>query len=137
VLDPDFAGQVEEEQRTNPRYQWLGPLAHEAAINLLSRSHVLVLTSHLEGGANVVSEAIAVGTPVISSLIPGSVGILGADYSGYFPVGDSVALREKLLRAESGDGFYRELQQSVARLQPLVSVARERESWEALLKELS
>ena len=137
VLDPDFAAQVEEEQRTNPRYQWLGPLAHEAAINLLSRSHVLVLTSHLEGGANVVSEAIAVGTPVISSLIPGSVGILGADYSGYFPVGDSVALREKLLRAESGDGFYRELQQSVARLQPLVSVARERESWEALLKELS
>ena len=137
VLDPDFAGQVEEEQRTNPRYQWLGPLAHDAAIDLLSRSQMLVLTSHLEGGANVVSEAIAVGTPVISSLIPGSVGILGADYPGYFPAGHSVALREQLLRAESGGGFYRELQQSVARLQPLVSAARERESWENLLNELS
>ena len=137
ALDPDFAAQVEEEQRTNPRYQWMGPLAHEAAIDLLSRSHMLVLTSHLEGGANVLSEAIAVGTPVISSLIPGSVGILGADYPGYFPVGDSVALREQLLRAESGDGFYQDLQQRVAALQPLVSVARERESWESLLTELS
>ena len=137
VLDADFAGQVEEEQRANARYHWLGPLAHEAAIDLLSRSHVLALTSHLEGGANVVSEAIAVGTPVISSLIPGSVGIFGADYRGYFPVGDSSALRELLLRAESGDGFYRELQQSVARLQPLVSAARERAAWETLLAELT
>ncbi|HKW62620.1 MAG TPA: selenoneine biosynthesis selenosugar synthase SenB [Candidatus Acidoferrum sp.] len=136
VLDADFGAQVEAEQRTNPRYEWLGPLAHDAAIDLLSRSHVLVLTSQLEGGANVVSEAIAVGTPVISSLIPGSVGILGADYPGYFRVGDSAALRELLLRAESGNGFYRELQQRVAKLQPLVSVSRERESWEALLTEL-
>jgi putative glycosyltransferase (TIGR04348 family) len=137
VLDPDFAAQVEEEQRTNPRYQWLGPLAREAAIDLLSRSHLLVLTSHLEGGANVVSEAIAASVPVVSSLIPGSVGILGTDYPGYFPVGDTVALREQLLRAESDGAFYRELQQAVAKLQPLVSVARERESWETLLTELS
>ena len=137
VLDADFGGQVEAEQHANPRYRWLGPLAHQAAIDLVSRSHVLVLTSHLEGGANVVSEAIAVRTPVISSLIPGSVGILGADYPGYFPVGDDAALREQLLRAESGDGFYGTLQQAVAKLVPLVSVARERDSWESLLKELS
>ena len=137
VLDPDFAGQVEEEQRTNPRYQWLGPLAHDAAIDLLFSSQLLVLTSQLEGGANVVSEAIAVSVPVVSSRIPGSLGILGTDYPGYFPVGDTVALREQLLRAESDGAFYRELQQAVARLQPLVSVARERESWETLLTELS
>lgn len=136
VLDADFAGQVEAEQRANPRYQWLGPLPHEAAIDLLSRSHLLVLTSRLEGGANAVSEAIAVVTPVISSHIPGSVGILGEDYPGYFPVGDTAALREQLLRAESDAAFYQQLQQAVAKLQPLVSVARERESWEALLKEL-
>lgn len=136
VLDPDFAAQVEAEQRANSRYQWLGPLSHGAAIELLLRSHLLVLTSHLEGGANVVSEAIAVGTPVISSLIPGSVGILGADYPGYFPVGDGAALRDQLLRAESCDGFYRDLQQRVAKLQPLVSVARERNAWASLLKEL-
>lgn len=137
ALDPEFAGQVEEEQRANPRYQWLGPVSHDAAIDLLSRSHVLVLTSRMEGGANVVSEAIAAGTPVISSRIPGSMGILGSDYPGYFPVGDSAALRGLLLRAESDRAFYQDLQQRVARLRPLVSAVRERESWAALLKELS
>jgi putative glycosyltransferase (TIGR04348 family) len=136
VLDPEFEGQVEREQRTNPRYRWLGPLSHEKAVDLLARSHVLALTSHLEGGANVVSEAIAVSTPVISSLIPGSVGILGKEYPGYFPVGDSVALREQLQKAESNDAFYRDLQDRVARLRPLVSADREREAWSALLTEL-
>jgi putative glycosyltransferase (TIGR04348 family) len=137
VLDPDFGRQVEAEQRTNPRYQWLGPLSHENAMDLLARSHMLVLTSQLEGGANVISEAIAVSVPVISSLIPGSVGILGSDYPGYFPVGDSAAVREQLLRAESDDGFYRDLQQWVAKLHPLVSASREREAWGALLSELT
>ena len=136
VLDADFDRQVEAEQRTNPRYQWLGPLSHENAMDLLARSHMLVLTSQLEGGANVISEAIAISVPVISSLIPGSVGILGSDYPGYFPVGDNAALRKQLLRAESDDGFYRDLQQWVARLHPLVSASRERETWGALLSEL-
>ena len=137
MLDPDFAGQVEAEQRTNPRYHWLGPLAHEDAVDLLARSHVLVLTSHSEGGANVISEAIALSVPIISSHIPGSVGMLGTDYPGYFPVCDTAALRVLLQRAESDKGFYRDLQQWVARLQPLVSEGRERESWAALLTELS
>ena len=105
-------------------------------MDLLARSHMLVLTSRLEGGANVISEAIAATVPVISSLIPGSVGILGTDYPGYFPVGDSAALREQLQRAESDDGFYRDLQQWVGRLHPLVSPAHERETWESLLTEL-
>jgi putative glycosyltransferase (TIGR04348 family) len=137
MLDPDFAAQVEAEQRTNPRYEWLGPLGHEDAVDLLARSHMLVLTSCLEGGANVISEAIGIAVPVISSHIPGSVGILGTDYPGYFPVGDTAALRKLLQRAESDDGFYGDLQRWVGRLQPLVCAARERESWAALLTELS
>ena len=136
ILDPDFGKQVEAEQRTNPRYRWLGPLTHEQAVDLLARSHLLALTSQLEGGANVVSEAITVRTPIISSRIPGSLGILGKDYTGYFPVGDTAALREQLARAESDDGFYRDLEQRVAGLHSLVSAARERESWQALLREL-
>jgi putative glycosyltransferase (TIGR04348 family) len=135
-LDPEFETRVEAEQRSNLRYRWLGSLTHEKAVDLLARSHVLALTSHLEGGANVVSEAIAVDTPVISSLIPGSVGILGKEYPGYFRVGDSAALREQLQKAESNDGFYRDLQDQVARLRLLVSADREREAWSALLTEL-
>ena len=137
VLDPKFQEQVEAEKRTNPRYRWLGPLAHEKARNLLARSHLLVLTSLLEGGANVVSEAIAVNVPVISSRIPGSLGILGKGYPGYFPAGDTAALRELLRRAESDEKFYRNMQQRVAALRPLVSAARERQAWQALLIELT
>lgn len=136
VLDADFGSQVEAEQRTNPRYRWLGPLTHEQAVDLLARSQLLALTSELEGGANVVSEAITVRTPIISSRIPGSVGILGKDYKGYFPVGDSRALEEQLQRAESDDRFYRDLQQRIAGLHALVSADRERETWQALLREL-
>ncbi len=136
VLDASFTAQVEAQQHANPRYHWLGPLAHQDALNLLAGSHLLVLTSRLEGGANVVSEAIAASVPVISSHIPGSVGILGNDYPGYFPVGDTAALRQGLQRAETDAEFYRVLQQWVSRLQPLVSPAREREAWRALLNEL-
>ena len=136
MLDPDFATQVEAEQRSNPRYRWLGPLAHDSAVDLLARSHLLVLSSRLEGGANAVSEAIAVSVPVLSSLIPGSVGILGENYPGYFPVGDVVALRRQLERAESDVGFYQNLEQRVRRLQSLASAAHEREAWRALLAEL-
>ena len=136
ALDTEFQKKAESEQQRNERYHWLGPLTHENAIDLLARSHLLVITSNLEGGANVVSEAIAVGTPVISSLIPGSIGILGKDYPGYFPTGDSAALREQLRRSESDNGFYPNLQERIARLQPLVRPAREREAWAALLIEL-
>jgi putative glycosyltransferase (TIGR04348 family) len=137
LLDQDLLKQVEAEQRTNLRYQWLGPLGHEKALDLMARSHLLVLTSYLEGGANVISEAIASSTPVISSLIPGSVGILGKDYPGYFPSGDTTALREQLQRAELDCGYYRMLRQWIAGLEPLVDPAREREAWRALLNELS
>ena len=136
ALDTEFQKKAESEQQRNERYHWLGPLTHENAIDLLARSHLLVITSNLEGGANVVSEAIAVGTPVISSLIPGSIGILGKDYPGYFPTGDSAALREQLHRSESDNGFYPNLQERIARLQSLVRPAREREAWAALLNEL-
>ena len=137
VLDADFIAQVEAEQRTNPRYQWLGPLRHEEALELLAGSRVLVLTSRLEGGANVVSEAIASHIPVISSRIPGSLGILGKDYPGYFPAGDTAGLREQLQLAEFDDGYYRELKRWVSTLQPLLSPERERAAWRELLNELS
>lgn len=137
VLDPEFQEQLEAEQRANPRYRWLGPLTRNEALNLLARSHLLALTSRLEGGANVLSEAIAVNVPVISSHIPGSLGILGKDYPGYFPAGDSAALSDLLQRAESDENFYRDMQQRVAALRPLVSAARERDAWQALLSELT
>ena len=59
------------------------------------------MSSRLEGGANVVSEAIVLGVPVLASNIPGNVGMLGADYPGYYTCGDAKALARLMGRAES------------------------------------
>jgi putative glycosyltransferase (TIGR04348 family) len=133
ALDPQLAGEAESEQRRNPRYRWLGDLSREQALRLLAGSHLLALTSLLEGGANVVSEAIAASVPVVSTDIPGSVGILGSDYPGYFPTGDTQALRRLLERAETDPVFYADLKRRIRDLKPLVDPQRERESWRALL----
>src|SRR5262249_9425240 len=98
---------------------------------------LLALTSQLEGGANVISEALAVRVPVVSSHIAGSIGLLGADYPGFFPFGDTQALADLLHRAETAPDFYQDLRQRCEKLRELVDPARERESWRRLLEEVA
>ena len=136
ALSPQMAEQARAEAADNPRYRWLGELPRGRALRVLGRSRLLVLTSELEGGANAISEALAASVPVLSSRIAGSVGLLGADYPGYFPVGDTAALARLLERAESDAGFYRALQEWCACLRPLVDPEREQQSWADLLREL-
>ncbi len=96
----------------------------------------MVLSSRLEGGANVISEAITDDTPVLASKIPGSIGLLGEDYPGYFSVGDTMQLARFLRRAETDEDYYAHLQRACRRLQPLVKPHRERQAWRQLLAEL-
>ncbi|MGH2355447.1 MAG: selenoneine biosynthesis selenosugar synthase SenB [Chloroflexota bacterium] len=136
-LEEGLAARAEAEMAANPRYRWLGDRPRWQALRVLARSRLLSLTSIMEGGANVVTEALAVSVPVISSRIPGSVGLLGPDYPGYFPVGDTPALAALLHRAETDAAFYAELQGRCERLKSLADPARERQSWAALLGELA
>ena len=99
ALDQELGEQARKETETNPRYRWLGPLPFERARELLASSRLMVLSSRDEGGANVVSEAIVDGVPVLSTDISGSRGLLGDDYPGYYPVGDDEGLASLLLRA--------------------------------------
>ena len=84
-----------------------------------------------------VGEAAVLGVPVLASRIPGSVGLLGERYPGYFPVGDTAALAELLERAEFEPSFYEELRARCAQQAPLVEPARELAAWESLLRELT
>jgi putative glycosyltransferase (TIGR04348 family) len=136
ALDDEMAGHARAETNSNLRYKWLGDVPRGRALRLLARSRLLAITSQLEGGANVVSEAIAGSVPVISSRIAGSVGMLGEQYPGYFPVGDTQALADLLWRAETDAHFYRDLKSWCERLRSLVDPARERESWARMLREL-
>ncbi len=136
ALGEELAHQARAEEAINPRYHWLGEVPHGRAMQILGRCRLLVLTSEMEGGANAISEALAASVPVLSSHIAGSIGLLGADYPGYFPVGDTEALARLLERAETDQAFYDLLRTCCARLRSLVDPARERHSWADLLDEL-
>lgn len=137
ALSAAYERRAARESRANPRYTWLGPLSRRRARALLLRSQALVLSSRLEGGANVVSEAIVCGVPVLTSRIPGSVGLLGQRYPGYFEVGDTAGLTYLLERFENERRFARRLRQQVRTLAPRFTPARERSAWKKLLAGLS
>jgi putative glycosyltransferase (TIGR04348 family) len=137
AMTPAMARKATFEQKHNPRYHWIGPLSRARTRRLIAQSRVLVLSSRMEGGANVISEAVVDGTPVLASRIPGSVGLLGEHYPAYYPVGDTDALARLLARAESDSAFYRRLQAHIERLAPLFRRAEERARWNKLLGELA
>jgi putative glycosyltransferase (TIGR04348 family) len=137
AMEPAMAARARAEQRRNPRYRWLGRLPHGQARRLMARCRLLCLTSRLEGGANVVSEAAAAGVPVLSSRIAGSVGLLGRRYPGYFPAGDTRALARLLLRAETDRRFYEGLKRGTRALARRARPERERSAWASLLDGLA
>jgi putative glycosyltransferase (TIGR04348 family) len=136
ALSEEMGRAAGAEAAGNPRYRWLGERPRRQALRILARCRLLVLTSLSEGGANAVSEAVAVGVPVLSSRVAGSVGLLGPDYPGYFPVGDTPALADLLRRAETDAAFYQALKAHSEKCRPLIDPARELRSWEELLREL-
>jgi putative glycosyltransferase (TIGR04348 family) len=100
------------------RYRWLGSVPHGRALQWLASSHAMVISSRMEGGANVVCEALRIGVPVLASRISGNVGLLGEDYAGYFPVGDERALARLL---EKDKLFYGKLKRQIAPLRAMVA----------------
>jgi glycosyltransferase involved in cell wall biosynthesis len=97
----------------------------------------MVLSSLSEGGANVISESIVAGVPILASRMEGNVGLLGADYPGYFPVGDTEALARLLRRIETDRAFVANLRRAIGRRAPLFRPEREIEAWRRLLAELA
>ena len=102
ALQPALGIAAEAAMQATPRYRWLGALPHAATRQRLKRSHAMVIASRMEGGANVIIEAVTSGVPVLASDIGGNRGMLGDDYAGYFPLGDAAALA-RLIDRSIGD----------------------------------
>jgi glycosyltransferase involved in cell wall biosynthesis len=85
----------------------------------------------------VISEAVVAGVPVLASRMDGNVGLLGSDYPGYFPVGDTAALARLLERLEREPAFAARLAKAIARRAPLFRPEREIAAWRGLLAELA
>lgn len=126
ALEPALGEAAQTTMRAVPAYRWLGAVSHARARELLRRAQLLVLTSRMEGGANVIIEAVTCGVPVLASDIPGNRGMLGAGYAGCFPVGDSAALAMLIDRCAADPAFLAHLQRQCAARAPLFSPARER-----------
>src|SRR5882762_9012247 len=120
-LDAALADEAKAGMEREPRYRWLGSVPHARALKWMASSHAMVISSRMEGGANVVCEALRIGVPVLASRISGNVGLLGARYAGYFALEDETALARLLSRAASDRAFYRQLKSEVAVLRRSVA----------------
>ena len=119
------------------RYQWIGEVSHADTLRMLSQSRLMVISSLMEGGAHVVSEAIALGIPVIASDIPGNRGLLGESYPAYYPVGEECALANLLYRSETIPTFYASLQKHIDLRRELIKPAREKQSIQEMVGALT
>jgi putative glycosyltransferase (TIGR04348 family) len=141
--DIALAAQARTTARECPNYGWPGALPHAETLERIRRAHLLVHTSALEGGAHVIMEAVRCGTPVLASEVPGNVGMLGGDYTGYFPHDDAQALADLLRncrRSQSGEdpaaALLARLAAQCSLRAPLFEPAAERAALLSLLQEL-
>jgi len=132
-----MAKRAHREMDTNERYRWLDEQPRSRVRNLLNHSSLCVISSRIEGGANVLSEAIAARVPIIASRVDGNVGILGKDYPGYFEVGNTEQLARLLTCAETSPEYLAKLKASTKDLAVLVDPSREEQAWSDLINELT
>ena len=136
ALDASLGQEAQRTMRECPGYRWLGALAHGATRRRIAAAVALVHPSRMEGGANVVIEAVRSGVPVLASRIDGNVGLLGADYDGCFEPGDATALAALMLRFIAEPAFAAHLAAQCALREPRFRPAVERAAVRALLRDL-
>ena len=132
ALEPSLGQAVQVAASRYPQYRWLGGLTHGQTRSRIQRAHVLVHPSKMEGGAQVILEAVQSGTPVLASRIEGNVGMLGTHYAGYFDLGDDAALAALLQRCRDDADFLPLLCHQCEARAPLFEPQRE----QALLRQL-
>jgi len=136
ALDPALGQAANELAAADSRVQWLGPRAHPWTRQAIKRAHVLVVPSRMEGGANVVVEAVTAGTAVLGSRMSGNVGMLGRDYEGWFDVGNAAALAALVIRCAGERPFLHRLERQCRSRAPLFSPAAEATALRAGVKSM-
>jgi len=126
ALDPALGDLARATAATTPAYRWLGALPHMATRRRLRHCHAMVIASRMEGGANVIIEAVTSGVPVLASCISGNIGMLGEDYAGYFAPGDAAALARLVERSVLDARFHARLRRQCAARARLFAPAAER-----------
>lgn len=136
ALDDALAKKAAYLTATLTNYRWVGTLPHGLTRAAIKRAHLFIHPSIMEGGANVIVEAITAGTPVIASKMSGNVGMLGIDYAGYFPVGDAPALVALLQRIAAEPNLLTRLNTACKARSALFSPSEERRQLDNIICQL-
>jgi putative glycosyltransferase (TIGR04348 family) len=136
ALEDGLAGAALDLQRKEPRYRWVGPKPHAWTRQAIKRAHLVIVPSRMEGGANVIVEAVTAGTPVVASRVSGNIGMLGEKFAGYFEIGDSEALAGLLRRYWEKPGSFRGLSQQCRARCALFQPERERSALVRLIEQV-
>lgn len=137
ALDPAMRREAERWASREPRYRWLGSVSHPRALRWIATSHLLVVSSAMEGGANVIAEAARIGTPVLASRVSGNVGMLGPRYPGYFRLYDERQLAALILKCRRDHAYYRQLKAALRERRALFAPAAERRAILAAVSDLA
>ena len=126
ALDPLLGEAAHALAASDPRVRVLGARAHAWTRQAIRRAHLLIVPSRMEGGANVVVEAVTAGTAVLASRMSGNLGMLGNTYPGYFAVGDAEGLAALVARVWRDHAFLRRLDAACAARRHLFTPDAER-----------
>lgn len=124
-LDAELGRAAAAFAKRDGRYVYSGALSHGLARAALASADLLIHPSIMEGGANVIVEAVTSGTPVVASRISGNIGMLGAKYPGYFETSDAESLAAMLRRCAADAKFLKRLKEQCGRRAPLFRPAAE------------
>ncbi len=130
----DFAN---AEMQTNPRYEWRGSVSNQSAKDLLCQSHATIVSSHYEGGCNVISDAVVNSIPILASRMDASFGLLGEDYAGLFDIASTDQLLKLMIQLEAKSDFTKTLLSQLETVRPKFSPQNEFVAWEKMLNHLS
>lgn len=135
ALSPEMGFEARQWMKRDPRYRWLGGRTHAQTLGWIARSHLLVVSSVMEGGANVISEAARIGTPVLASRVSGNVGMLGRGYPGYFPLYDEKELGRLIGKNIESRKHHQSLKRALAARRHLFAPAAERAALAGVVRE--
>ena len=127
---------IDAQRRGNARFCYRGELCASEVRAVLRDAHCMVISSLNEGGANVVSEAIVAGCPIMASRVSGNIGLLGEDYDGYFDAANTDQLAALMARAERQPEFLAALERQIQALRPRFLPSAESAAWRDLLASL-
>lgn len=96
---PDAAPPTLDRFLSDPRCTWLGVVPHRTLLEAMTRAHVFVFPSLVEGFGMVLTEALAAGLPVITTPNTAGPDILTEGKDGFIvPIREPDAIAERITR---------------------------------------